>query len=43
MPATVYERTKQIARKRTARLRLKTLDILHESGEMLDRGAAEVS
>jgi predicted nucleic acid-binding protein len=37
MPATVYERTKQIARKRTASLGLRTLGILHVASALLLR------
>ena len=35
MPTTVYERSKQIARKRTASLGMRTLDILHVASALL--------
>ena len=38
MPATVYERARQIARRRTAGLGLRTLDILHVASALLLNG-----
>jgi predicted nucleic acid-binding protein len=38
MPATVYERARQISRRRTAALGLRTLDILHVASAILLKG-----
>ncbi len=40
MPTTVYDRARQIARRRTAHLGLRTLDILHVASALLLRAEA---